>query len=64
MAEAGLALAVILIIWSGFLFVTALGNDEKIKKAKKTFLWTLVGTAVFFGSFRIIASIAGTIAGL
>lgn len=40
-------IAVIMIIYAGFLFMTSAGEEEKISKAKKALLWALVGLAVF-----------------
>jgi len=37
-------LAVIMLIYSGLTFITSLGRHEKIKKAQKTFLHSLLGT--------------------
>ncbi|MBI2507090.1 MAG: hypothetical protein HYW09_00565 [Candidatus Niyogibacteria bacterium] len=49
----GIPLAGIFIIYSGFLFVTARGSDEQLKKAKTTFLWTIVGTILIVGAWAI-----------
>jgi|SRR3989344_5670968 len=57
----GIPIAVIFIIYSGFLFVTARGNEEQIKKAKTTLLWTLVGIAVLLGASIIGAVLENTI---
>src|SRR5690348_12361012 len=38
-AKVGFYVIVIFIIWSGFLFVKAGGNEADLKKAKDTFLW-------------------------
>ncbi|MCF7835687.1 MAG: pilin [Candidatus Marinimicrobia bacterium] len=55
--EIGGVLAVIFIIWSGYLFVTARGNEEQLKKAKTTFLWTIVGTAVLLGAYVVATAV-------
>lgn len=54
-------IAVLFIIYSGFLFVTARGNSEKLKKARMVLLGTLVGTALILGAALIANVIAGTI---
>ena len=41
------------IVYSGFLIVSARGNEEKLKSAKKIFYWTLVGTALVIASATI-----------
>jgi hypothetical protein len=52
---------VIAFIWSGFLFVSARGNQEKLKKAKEAFGWTVAGAAVILGAFVIARAIQNTI---
>src|SRR3989344_724223 len=46
-------LAVLAFIYSGFLYVTAQGNDTKLATAHKALLYTSVGTAVLLGSWVI-----------
>ncbi len=41
---------VLAVIWSGFLFVTARGNPEKLKKAKDTIFYTLIGALLILGA--------------
>ena len=50
----GLPVAAIMLIYSGFLFVTARGNEEQLKKAKQNFFWAIIGAAVIIGA-RVIA---------
>ena len=52
--DVGIPLAAIMLIYSGFLFVTAGGNEEKLKKAKQNFYWAIIGAAVIIGA-RVIA---------
>ena len=54
----GVALA---IIYSGFLFVFAMGNPEKLKKAKDALLYSLIGAAILLGSWAIANLIVTTI---
>ncbi|MDA1335179.1 MAG: TrbC/VirB2 family protein [bacterium] len=42
--------AVIFIVYSGFLFVTAQGAPDKITNAKNTITWTLIGLAIAIGA--------------
>ena len=39
-------IAVIVIIYSGVLFMMAGGNEEKIAQAKKTLFWAIVGVSI------------------
>ncbi|MEK7575317.1 MAG: hypothetical protein AAB511_03760 [Patescibacteria group bacterium] len=54
-------ISVFFIIYSGFLMVMAGGNEEKLSKAKMTFLWTVIGIAILLASKVISAVICGTI---
>jgi len=38
------------LIWSGFKFVTAQGNESKITSAKTTFYWTIIGALIVMGA--------------
>lgn len=60
-AQIGLYLVVIFIIYSGFLFVKARGNPEELKKAKAAFLYTVIGAAVLLGATLLANVIEGTI---
>lgn len=52
---------VICIIYSGFLFVTAGDNESQIAKARKVFLWTIIGAIVLLGAKAIALAIQNTI---
>ena len=39
-------ISIIAIVWSGIVFITAGGNEERIKKARSWFLWAIIGLAV------------------
>lgn len=61
MIPIAIPLLVIAFIWSGFLFVSARGNAEKIKKAKEAFGWTLAGAAIILACFVIAEAVQNTI---
>ena len=52
-----LPIAAIFIIYSGFLFVTAGGNQSKVDAAKTTFYWTIIGTAIVVGAWALASAI-------
>lgn len=52
---------VVFFIWSGLSFVLAQGNPEKIKTAKNTFWYTVIGTLLILGAWAITNAIIGTI---
>ncbi len=45
--------AVVFIMWSGFLFVSAGGNPEKIKTARTTLLWAIIGLVIVIGAWAL-----------
>lgn len=55
---------VIMIVYSGFLFVTARGNEERVSKARTNFLYVVIGTAVILGAKLLASAIAETIQSL
>lgn len=60
----GFMVAVVFIIYSGFLYVSARGSEEKLKKAHATFTWTIIGTAVILGAWVIALVVESTIKSL
>ena len=57
MVQIGIPLATVFLVWSGFLFVSARGNEDQLKKAKETFKLTIVGTALLVGAYAIATAI-------
>ena len=57
-------IAAMFIIYSGFLFVTAGGNEAKLKAAKTTFYWTIIGAAIVVGAWALAAAIVNFAKGL
>ncbi len=51
-----LPIVVVMVIYSGFLYVMARGKAEAIEKAHKTLTWTLIGAAVLLGA-QLIANV-------
>ena len=49
------------IVYSGFLFVWARGNDSELQRAKRNFLYVIVGTILILGAWVIATLIAGTV---
>jgi heme A synthase len=58
----GSVVVVFMIIYSGFLFVKAQGNENELTKAKNTFLWTVIGAVILLGARAIAAMVQGTAA--
>lgn len=57
----GVPIVALAIIYTGFLFVTALGNSEKLKKAKAALVYVIIGAALLLGAFVIAEAIKGTV---
>src|SRR3989344_2506479 len=45
--------AVVLILYGGFLWMTAAGNEEKVEKAKKVLTSAVIGLAIMLSAFAI-----------
>ncbi len=56
-AQIGFPIAALAIIYSGFLFVSARGNEKQLEDAKRTFLWTIIGTAILLGAWAIAEAV-------
>lgn len=54
----GVPIVAFFIIYSGFQFVVARGNAEKLESAKRMFIYTLIGAAILMGAW-VIAQIIG-----
>jgi hypothetical protein len=57
----GAVIAVLMVMYAGFLFVTARGDTAQIKKAKDALLWAVIGAAILLGAKVITDAIQGTI---
>ena len=60
-AAIGAVVLAIMIVYSGFLFVTAQGNEIKLAEAKKAFTWVIIGGAVILGAWVLSEAIQATI---
>jgi len=58
-----LAIAVVMIIYAGFTWMTAGGDDEKLGSARQTFIYALVGIAVVlvaYGLVKLMTTLVGS----
>lgn len=55
---------ILFIMYAGFLFVTARGNEGQIEKARAALLWAVVGGVILLGAKIIAGIINTTITGL
>jgi len=55
-----LLVAIIMIVWSGFEFVTAAGSTDKVNSARTKIVWALVGIVIALaakGLVRLVAAL-------
>lgn len=60
----GIPVVALAVIYSGFLFVEARGNSEKLDKAKGALWYTMIGAGILLGSWAIAELISATVTGL
>jgi len=51
---------VLMLVYIGFLFVTAQGAEEKIREAREALLWTVIGALILLGAQAISTGIQAT----
>jgi hypothetical protein len=59
--QIGVPVAAMFIIWSGFLFLTAQGNESQLTKAKNAFVWAVIGMAILLGAWILAKAIEATV---
>lgn len=52
---------VLMVVYSGFLFIKAQGNPDKLTEAKKAIMWTIIGGIVILGAVVLEKAIEGTV---
>lgn len=57
----GSVVAVLMIMYAGFLYVTGRGNPAQIQKAHLALLWAVIGAAILLGAWVISDAIQSTI---
>jgi hypothetical protein len=57
MMKIGIPAAAIFLIYTGFLFVSARGDETKLKTAKEMFKYTVIGTAIITGAYFIASAV-------
>lgn len=64
MVMVALPIISLFIVYSGFLFVFAQGNQEQLAKAKTNFLYVIIGSIFILGAWVFASLIGGTISEL
>jgi hypothetical protein len=60
----GTVVVILMLVYIGFLFVTARGEPGKISEAREAFMWTIVGALILLGAQVIASGIQATVANL
>lgn len=47
-------IAMIILIFAGFMYITAAGNDEQAKKAKNTIMWVVIGIIIILIAYAFV----------
>lgn len=58
------AVAVIMIIWGGFRYVTSAGNDSSVSAAKNTILYAIIGLIIVALAQLIVRFVLGGVSGI
>jgi heme/copper-type cytochrome/quinol oxidase subunit 2 len=64
MITLGSIVLVLALVYVGFLFVFAQGNEEKLKSARSALVWTMIGGLVLLGAQAISLAIQATVEAL
>lgn len=54
-------IALVMVIWGGFLWLTSQGNTEKIEKGRNVLLWATIGLIIIFFAYTIVNTVIGLI---
>lgn len=60
-AQIGTVVIILGLVYTGFLFVTARGNQDELTKAKQAFTYTVIGAAIVLGAWAFSVAITNTI---
>jgi len=51
------SIALLIMTYGGFRWLTAMGNSERVEKGKETLIWAALGLAVIFGAYAVTSYI-------
>lgn len=61
LVQIGSIILVLMLVWVGFKFVVAQGNEEEIRSARDALMWTVIGGLVLLGAQAIATLIQATV---
>ena len=50
-------LAVVALVWAGFLYVTAAGDDSRMETAKKIVIWVFIGILLILAAYAVVNTV-------
>ena len=50
-------IALVMMVYGGFQWLTAAGNEEKIKNGTQTMLWAAIGLVLVFSSYLLVETV-------
>jgi hypothetical protein len=53
---------ILMIVYTGFLFIAAQGNPQKLQDARRALIWTIIGALIVLGSIALAMAIEATVA--
>jgi len=56
-------LALVMMVWGGFQWLTSAGNPQKVKKGSSTMIWAIIGLILALGSYVLVNTILNFLAG-
>jgi len=62
--QIGSIVVILMLVYDGYLFVVARGNETKVTEARNALLWTVVGALILIGSEAIALGIEATVKAL
>lgn len=51
----------LMLLWSGFLFITAQGNEGKLETARRNFFYVVLGAIILLGAYLILEVVLNTV---
>jgi hypothetical protein len=56
-------LALVMMVWGGFQWLTSAGNDEKVKKGTQTMMWAIIGMVIVLASYLLVSTVLRFLSG-
>jgi fibronectin type 3 domain-containing protein len=57
----GVPIGALFLIWAGYLYLSAQGNETKLASAKKNFVWATIGLGILFGAWLFAYAFQGVV---